>query len=510
MKKNIRKGFTLVELLVVIAILAILSTVTVVGYIAFTKKADFSVDQTNVTLFNSILDAEAALDGKNETFSEARADLFANGYDLTNINPRSEGYFFAWDKETDHFVLVDGNSSQVMWPEDYEGSGNTGSLVTPVRSQEELSSIGNTNLVGEYFLMDSFVLTSIPSQGVIDLNGSYVETSSDVVSGKVSQLKNGYLIPTEASGLASIESDPNTNLTIMSEPAINLNEVDNIATKITEAFVANDSTNLKLSNKVFKYEAATGSGQLYPDLSSYPDIKSIMVEDCIFDGFTLMLNDKANISNTIENITIQNCTFQYSEKYGMGFDIFNMGSKDKIYDLKKIEIRNNKFLNCLRGINISPAREMIIDGNYFELQNDIDNNRAGIAIMFQNAYGSGEKGGWQANDKVTISNNTFQYGLTAVYLHFKMAGCYGINYGYGSSLTTNSNMEPYFGAKNFTFSNNIYSNEYVICENREDFAYNVKGEKDQEYEYFTTSDEAKSYYNSYLAELAAINAKGRD
>ncbi len=510
MKKIIKKGFTLVELLVVITILAILSTVTVVGYIAFTKKADFSVDQTNVTLFNSILDAEAALDGRNESFSEARADLFANGYDLINISPRSEGHFFAWDSETDHFVLVDANSSQVMWPEDYDGSGNIKSLVTPIRSQEELSAVGNTNLVGEYFLMDSFELTSIPTNGVIDLNGSYLETSNSVVSGKESQLKNGYLIPLESNGLSSIQGNQETNLIIMAEPAIDLNEGDSTKEEqIANAFETDNST-VKLNNKVFKYEAATGTGQISPDMSTYTDVKNITIENCIFDGFTLMLNSDAKISKTIESFTIKNCTFQYSEKYGMGFDIFSMGSANNIYDIKKIEILDNKFINCLRGINISPAREINISGNYFELQNDIDNNRAGIAIMFQNAYGDGEKGGWQANDKITISNNTFQYGLTAVYLHFKMAGCYGTSYGYGNSLTTNSNDDKYFGAKNFSFSNNTYSSEYVICENREDFAYKTSGEEDKEYEYFITSEEAKPYYNSYLAELAAINAKGRN
>ena len=510
MKKIIKKGFTLVELLVVIAILAILSTVTVVGYIAFTKKADFSVDQTNVTLFNSILDAEAALDGRNESFSEARADLFANGYDLINISPRSEGHFFAWDSETDHFVLVDANSSQVMWPEDYDGSGNIKSLVSPIRSQEELSAVGNTNLVGEYFLMDSFELTSIPTNGVIDLNGSYLETSDDVVSGKESQLKNGYLIPLEDGGLSSIQGNQETNLIIIVEPAIDLNKENNPAEKIASAFETDNSTDLKLNNKVFKYEAATGTGQISPDMSEYKDVKNITIENCIFDGFTLMLNSDAKISTTIESFTIKNCTFQHSEKYGMGFDIFCSGGEGNIYDIKKIEILNNKFINCLRGINISPAREINISGNYFELQNDIDNNRAGIAIMFQNAYGDGEKGGWQANDIINISNNTFQYGLTAVYLHFKMAGCYGTSYGYGNSLTTNSNNEKYFGAKNFSFSNNTYSSEYVICENREDFAYNTSGKEDEEYKYFTTSEVAKPYYNSYLAELAAINAKGRN
>ena len=39
MKKNTKKGFTLVELLVVIAILAILASVSVVGYTAFIDKA---------------------------------------------------------------------------------------------------------------------------------------------------------------------------------------------------------------------------------------------------------------------------------------------------------------------------------------------------------------------------------------------------------------------------------------------------------------------------------------
>ena len=372
-----------------------------------------------------------------------------------------------------------------MWPEDYDGSGNIKSLVTPIRSQEELSAVGNTNLVGEYFLMDSFELTSIPTNGVIDLNGSYLETSKDVVSGKESQLKNGYLIPLADGGLSSIQGNQETNLIIMNEPAIDLNKENNPAEKIATAFETDNSTDLKLNNKVFKYEAATGTGQISPNMSTYTGVKNIIIENCIFDGFTLMLNSDAKISTTIESFTIQNCTFQYSEKYGMGFDIFCSGGENQIYDIETIEILNNKFINCLRGINISPAREINISGNYFELQNDIDNNRAGIAIMFQNAYGDDGKGGWQATDKINISNNTFQYGLTAVYLHFKMAGCYSsepnkYDYDYGDSLTTNSNDGKYFGAKNFSFSNNTYSSEYVICENREDFAYKTSGEEDKE------------------------------
>ena len=46
MKKNTKKGFTLVELLVVIAILAILASVAVVGYTAFITKAEESNAKT--------------------------------------------------------------------------------------------------------------------------------------------------------------------------------------------------------------------------------------------------------------------------------------------------------------------------------------------------------------------------------------------------------------------------------------------------------------------------------
>ena len=58
MKKRIKKGFTLVELLVVIAILAILASVTVVGYSAFTQKAKDSVAQQELTQIHNYLYAE--------------------------------------------------------------------------------------------------------------------------------------------------------------------------------------------------------------------------------------------------------------------------------------------------------------------------------------------------------------------------------------------------------------------------------------------------------------------
>ena len=66
MKKRIKKGFTLVELLVVIAILAILASVTVVGYSAFTQKAKDSVAQQELTQVHNYL---FAADIEDESFA---------------------------------------------------------------------------------------------------------------------------------------------------------------------------------------------------------------------------------------------------------------------------------------------------------------------------------------------------------------------------------------------------------------------------------------------------------
>ncbi len=62
--KRTKKGFTLVELLVVIAILAILASVSVVGYTAFIAKADQSVAEQELHQVVTLINAELMDDGK--------------------------------------------------------------------------------------------------------------------------------------------------------------------------------------------------------------------------------------------------------------------------------------------------------------------------------------------------------------------------------------------------------------------------------------------------------------
>ena len=64
MKKNTKKGFTLVELLVVIAILAILASVAVVGYTAFLNKAKDSKAESELHQIAEYVNAEIMDDGE--------------------------------------------------------------------------------------------------------------------------------------------------------------------------------------------------------------------------------------------------------------------------------------------------------------------------------------------------------------------------------------------------------------------------------------------------------------
>ena len=96
MKKNTKKGFTLVELLVVIAILAILASVAVVGYTSFITKADEQAQATEVAQIEAFLDVALVTDGTFEiTKTEGSAYILitktASGITVTDTTSATTG-----------------------------------------------------------------------------------------------------------------------------------------------------------------------------------------------------------------------------------------------------------------------------------------------------------------------------------------------------------------------------------------------------------------------------------
>ena len=112
MKQNFKKkGFTLVELLVVIAILATLASVSVIGYLHFTKKAEISNDTALATQLNTILAANEVEEGKNKTMHDAVLDINENGITsdkLRTANPNETDLL--WDQDSDRFIVASKNN----------------------------------------------------------------------------------------------------------------------------------------------------------------------------------------------------------------------------------------------------------------------------------------------------------------------------------------------------------------------------------------------------------------
>jgi len=102
-----KRGFTLVELLVVIAILAVLATVSILGYAAFTKKASISNDQVIIQQMNLILMANENGEDKARYPHEAVEQCIENGFIWENLTPSYSGSHFAYDQDYNRFMLLD-------------------------------------------------------------------------------------------------------------------------------------------------------------------------------------------------------------------------------------------------------------------------------------------------------------------------------------------------------------------------------------------------------------------
>jgi len=104
-----KRCFTLVELLVVIAILAVLATVSILGYAAFTKKANISNDQAVVSQMNIALKSNEALGDKARYCHQAVQQCIDAGFILENLTPSTAKYNFAYDQANNRFMLLDEN-----------------------------------------------------------------------------------------------------------------------------------------------------------------------------------------------------------------------------------------------------------------------------------------------------------------------------------------------------------------------------------------------------------------
>ena len=173
-KRNNRKGFTIVELVIVIAVIVVLAAVLIPTFAGIINKAKESADVQLVKQINDILYADAVVDGKHKTAHDAFTTLSENGIDVTRLTPTSDGRLIVWDSANDRFVLVEEEDGDEVYPDDDQ---------TPARISLFLASDTYDASQGySIYLTDAFDGTSLSVTTGVDV-GSNPDVNSVTYTG---------------------------------------------------------------------------------------------------------------------------------------------------------------------------------------------------------------------------------------------------------------------------------------------------------------------------------------
>ena len=116
-KRNNKKGFTIVELVIVIAVIAILAAVLIPTCAGIIKKANISSDTQLCKNMNTALSMAKAEGEVIDDVEDVLRAINEAGYVIENLNPTTEGYYFAWDEANGQILFLN-NEFAVHYPED--------------------------------------------------------------------------------------------------------------------------------------------------------------------------------------------------------------------------------------------------------------------------------------------------------------------------------------------------------------------------------------------------------
>ena len=119
MKKNNKKGFTIVELVIVIAVIAILAAVLIPTFSSIIKKAKISNDTVLAKNLTTAIATESVT-SKPTSMEEVVTKLYNAGFVLENLSPTTEDYFYGWDSKNNQIILISDECSVV-----YESATST-------------------------------------------------------------------------------------------------------------------------------------------------------------------------------------------------------------------------------------------------------------------------------------------------------------------------------------------------------------------------------------------------
>lgn len=309
-----QKGFTLVELLVVIAIIAILATVSIIGYTQFIKRANMSADQQAVTQMNTLLEG---LDVTNEPDDVVDLWTYLNetGLDAEDYKPLTKDHYFFWDKSINRILLVD-KENKVIFPKAYAEAGKSNSK--------------------EWYTLSGTIELKEPP--VVKNKAVEIASASDFITTVTDAIKMG--------GVDTMDLSDDVNMMGASHGSVSLNK----------NFTLKGKGGVKtLSNLVSTEYASVGTGDLYAGkkygsalFGNIASNTNVEIKNITFDGLVMgsydigiagilvgTINTGAKL--TLENVTFKNCTIYGQNKVGIIAG----------YVLGELILKNVRIENCV-------------------------------------------------------------------------------------------------------------------------------------------------------------------
>ena len=206
-KRNNKKGFTIVELVIVIAVIAILAAVLIPTFAGIIKKANLSADQQAVRQMNIALATASAEKAPADIDAVAKilADAGFNAEDT--LVPVSKDHRFYWSATYNVIILVKGN--EVVFPTDnddlvngFEAENNSGKCYDLKLGYGKTAVAGSADMDAALAAGQNITLTAAPEK-VTAANAKYESDGR----------KAGMYVPADAVvaidlGGQTLEADP--------------------------------------------------------------------------------------------------------------------------------------------------------------------------------------------------------------------------------------------------------------------------------------------------------------
>ena len=398
MKKKIKKAFTLVELLVVIAILAILTTVSIVGYNSFINKAKMSADEQICTQYNIALKADNVVE-EIKNIQEATDVLDDNGFYIGEFKTTYKGYIFAYDIQKVQFVLID-EKGTCQFPKEYDGDSKNWQLFLNPDAPQGAKGVSNYFLQNSGTMNNFNLLTQYSEAVTIDLNHHVLAYKNDEVDSKVT-LNNGFYTV----GSSSLKSDTFIGNAINAK-AEESNAIIIENNSSPDNFVFNDSSesNIVYENKTF---LATTYGINFTPQLNKKNIK-VTFKNCTFENLKFV----AQYGSEGAELVLDGCSF--NNRNIDDFAINAQPANGPLY--AKLTVKNCT-IRSYRGIIINfTSTEMLFENNIFDLYTYDGDGSKQSCVQFAYAWANSNVVN-TLTPKITIKNNVVVKANAFILVH---------------------------------------------------------------------------------------------